>query len=221
MQFLDIMANDATHVYIVGDLFDFWYEYKNVIPKKYFNFLYKFKLMTEGGVEMHYLAGNHDFYLGQFFDNYINIKTWPDEYEFSLNNKNFFIWHGDGLGRKDGGYRFLKKIMRSKVNQKIFRFLHPDYGVTFARWVSGSSRKYTSQLNHLRDESDYFEFAEKQFKRGVDYVLMGHRHNPLEHKVGNKKYINLGDWITCFSYAVFDGKDLELKYFKDVKEVTE
>lgn len=218
LDFLDIITQDATHIFIVGDLFDFWYEYKKVIPKKYFAFLYKFKSMTESGIKIHYLAGNHDFYLGRFFDDYLNIKSCHDEYEFNLNGKSFYIWHGDGLGKKDGGYRFLKKIMRSKVNQGLFRLIHPDIGISFARWLSGSSRKYTNQLNHERDESDYFEFAEEQFKKGVDYVLMGHRHNPLEHKVGNKKYINLGDWIVNFSYAVFDGQDLELKYFKNERK---
>lgn len=220
LQFLEKIAKDATHLYIIGDLFDFWYEYKKVIPKKYFQFLYKLNGLTESGVEVHYLAGNHDFYLGQFFDDQLNITTWSDEYEFSLEGKNFYIWHGDGLGKKDGGYRLLKKIMRNKFNQRIFRLIHPDLGITLARWLSGSSRKYTNQLNHLRDEGDYFRFAEKQFENGIDYVLMGHRHNPLVHTVGEKIYINLGDWITHFTYAVFDGQDLELKHFKSEREIS-
>ena len=175
--------------------------------------------MTDQGIKIHYLAGNHDFYLGHFFDDYLNIKTWSDEYKFNLKGKNFYIWHGDGLGKKDGGYRFLKKVMRNKFNQRLFRLIHPDFGITLARWFSGSSRKYTNQLNHLRDESDYINFAEKQFAIGMDYVLMGHRHNPLVHTVGDKKYINLGDWIVNFTYAVFDGQDLELKHFKDHEEI--
>ena len=102
--------------------------------------------------------------------------------------------------------------MRNRTNNRLFRLIHPDFGIPFARFVSGSSRKYTNQIV-LRDESDYKEYAEKQFAKGIDFVLMGHRHNPLEHEVGEKKYINLGDWIVKFSYAYFDGNSLSLKYF--------
>ncbi len=214
LNFLNEIKTEATHIYFVGDVFDFWFEYKYVIPKKYFDFLYCFKALADEGIKLHYLAGNHDFSLGTFFDEKINVETHHDEYSFELAGKKFFLWHGDGLGKTDGGYRFLKKVMRSRLNQKLFRLLHPDFGIPFARFISGSSRLYTNQLNHLRDEGDYFEFAEKQFSNGFDYVMMGHRHNPLVHQVGEKKYINLGDWINHFSYAFFDGKTLELKRYK-------
>lgn len=212
-QFLTDIMEDATHLYIVGDLFDFWYEYKQVIPKKYFRILYSLKKITEKGIVVNYFAGNHDFYLGNFFDKELNIKTWQDDFEFELEGKKFYLWHGDGLGKKDRGYRFLKKIIRNRFFQSLYRLLHPDFGIPFARWVSGSSRAYTNQLNHKRDESDYFEFAEEKFKNGVDFVLMGHRHNPLVHAVENKKYINLGDWINHFTYAVFENGQLELKQY--------
>jgi len=218
LQFINEIQKDATHICIVGDLFDFWFEYKYVVPKKYFEILYHLKKLTEKGIETHYLAGNHDFYLGHFFDQYLNIKTYQDECILDIAGKKFYLWHGDGLGKKDGGYRLLKKIVRNRVNQRIFKFLHPDFGIPLARKISGSSRKYTNQLNHLRDESDYVKFAEKQFEKGFDYVMLGHRHNPLEHKNGNKKYLNLGDWIENFTYAVFNGETLELKYFKESKE---
>lgn len=213
VQFLREIKEDATHIYFVGDVFDFWFEYKYVVPKKYFNFLFVLKELSAKGIEMHYLAGNHDFHLGTFFDDSINICTWSDEYTFDLDGKKFYLWHGDGLGKKDGGYRFLKRVMRNKFNLKLFRLLHPDFGIPFAQFVSGSSREHTNQLNHLRDESDYFEFAENQFAKGYNYVLMGHRHNPLVHQQGTNKYINLGDWISKYSYAFFDGQDLELKYY--------
>ena len=216
LRFFDKIYYDATHLYIVGDLFDIWFEYKYVIPKKYFNFLYQLKRMTIKGIEIHYLAGNHDFWLGNFFDDYVGIKTWQDEYEFKLGGKRFYLFHGDGLAKKDVGYRILKRILRNKTNLRIYRLLHPDWGVPFARFVSGSSRKYTNQIN-LRDQSDYIEFAEKQFERGVDYILMGHRHNPLIHVKDQHKYINLGDWIKFNSYGIFDGRDLELKYYQRMK----
>ncbi|NOG45251.1 MAG: UDP-2,3-diacylglucosamine diphosphatase [Calditrichaeota bacterium] len=217
LDFLYNIKNEASHIYFVGDLFDFWFEYNYVVPKKYFEFLHCFRSLTEKGIKLYYLAGNHDFSLGTFFDNYVKIETYHDEYTFELADKKFYLWHGDGLGKKDGGYRFLKKVMRNRINQKLFRLLHPDFGIPFARFVSGSSRLYTNQLNHLRDESDYFEFAEKQFLNGFDYVMMGHRHNPLVHQVGEKKYINLGDWINHFSYAFFNGQTLELKKYGETK----
>lgn len=214
LQFLKSIEDQATHIFLVGDVFDFWFEYNYVIPKKNFEFLHYFRSLTDKGVQVFYLAGNHDFSLGPFFKDVMNIQTFHDEYTFALGGKKFYLWHGDGLGRKDGGYRFLKKVLRSPFNQKLFRLLHPDFGIPFARFVSGSSRHYTNQLNHLRDESDYFEFAERQFEEGFDYVMMGHRHNPLVHAVGSKKYINLGDWINHFTYAFFDGTELQLQKYK-------
>lgn len=213
LHFLQEISKDASHLYIVGDLFDFWFEYAVVIPKKYFEFLHQFKKMTEAGIEMYYLAGNHDFSLGQFFDQSLNIKTWLDEYTFELAGKKFFLWHGDGLAKEDRGYRLLKKILRSPFNQRLFRWLHPDLGFKLAHFTSGSSRKYTNQLNDQRDESDYKEFAEQKFSEGFDYVLMGHRHSPLIYDKGKHRYINLGEWIYKFSYAVFDGSELRLEYF--------
>jgi len=213
LKFLHKISKDATRIYIVGDLFDFWFEYKTVIPKKYFAFLNTFKNMTDKGIEIHYLAGNHDFALGNFFDKFLGIKTWENEYTFELAGSKFFIWHGDGLAKEDTGYRILKRILRNKFNQRIFRWIHPDLGFKLARFTSSSSRKYTNQLNYQRDEKDYIEFAEQKFSEGFNYVMMGHRHRPLVHEENSNKYINLGEWIDRCSYAVFDGKDLELSYF--------
>ena len=212
INFIDSIRDNLTHLYIVGDLFDFWYEYKYTIPKMYFQFLHLFKGLTDQGIEMHYLAGNHDFALGTFFDKELNIKTHLNTYIFELADKKFYLFHGDGVAKKDVGYRFLKRILRNKTNQKMFRWLHPDWGIPFAKFVSGSSRKYTNQLNLERDESDYIEFAEQKFSEGYDYVMMGHRHNPLKHDKDGHTYINLGDWITLFSYAVFDGNKLDLRF---------
>ncbi len=215
LRFLKSIHGDATHLYIVGDLFDFWFEYKYVVPKDYFRFLFALRNMADAGVELHYLAGNHDFALSDFFDREIGVKTWAESYAFELAGKSFFLFHGDGIAKKDIGYRILKRILRNRINQRVFRLLHPDWGIPFARLVSGSSRKYTNQLNHLRDESDYIEYAEIRFEKGADFVIMGHRHNPLVHEKGGKKYINLGDWIRYNSFALFDGQTMTLEYFKD------
>ncbi len=213
ISFLKSIQGKASHLYIVGDFFDFWFEYKYTIPKNHFELLFLLKKLQESGVEIHFLAGNHDFALGTFFDKYLDIKTWQEEYSFELGGKKFYLFHGDGIAKDDSGYRILRRILRNKFNQRIFRWLHPDLGIPLARFVSGSSRKYTNQKNALRDESDYIDFAEQKFKEGYDYVLMGHRHNPLTHEKEGHLYINLGDWLEKFTYARFDGKELALEKF--------
>ncbi len=213
-QFLSHIENEATHLFIVGDFFDFWYEYKTVVPKQYFPILCMLQRFKERGIEMHYLAGNHDFFLGDFFGRYLQIKTYLDECIVEFNNKKFFIFHGDGIDSGDVGYRILKRILRSRFNQKLFRLIHPDFGIHLAGLASGTSRKYNTQNTENRSENEYFAFAEKRFAEGYDYVIMGHRHNPLVYERGDKKYINLGDWIYHFSYAVFDGNELRLKFWK-------
>lgn len=214
LSFLKSIQDKATHLYIVGDFFDFWFEYKYTIPKGHFEFLQRLKNLRDSGIEIHFLAGNHDFALGTFFDNHLDIKTWQEEYTFELSAKKFYLFHGDGIAKEDTGYRIIRRILRNPFNQRIFRWLHPDLGIPLARFVSGSSRKYTNQKNDIRDESDYIEFAEQKFEQGFDYVLMGHRHNPLTHEKDGHIYINLGDWLSKFTYAQFDGQQLKLKHYE-------
>jgi len=213
IEFLREIENTASSVFFVGDLFDFWFEYKYVIPKKHFLIIHQLAAMREKNIQMTYLAGNHDFWLGKFFDEELGIVTSPNEWTGKLEGKRFFLYHGDGVAKKDSGYRFLKKILRNPVSIKLYQWIHPDWGIPFARFVSGSSRQYTNRIN-LNDHSDYIDFARRQFDVGYDYVIMGHRHNPYEHEENGKKYINLGDWLRYCSYAVFDGKTLEIRYYK-------
>lgn len=218
-RFLSFMAQDATHLFIVGDFFDFWFEYRTVIPKDYFPVLCRLQQFSQKGIRLYYLAGNHDFALGTFFDRYLQMQTADDTLSIELGGKKFFLFHGDGIERGDKGYRFLKRILRSRLNQKLFRLIHPDFGIRLAKKVSGTSRKYSTINNKLRSEEEYFEFAQKRFAEGYDYVIMGHRHNPLIFEEKGKKYVNLGDWITNYSYAVFDGNDLHLRYWPSDQNV--
>jgi UDP-2,3-diacylglucosamine hydrolase len=213
LEFLREIEKSASSVFFVGDLFDFWFEYKYVIPKKHFAVIHQLARMREKNIKITYLAGNHDFWLGNFFDRELGIQTFNDEWTVEIEGKQFFLYHGDGVAKKDGGYRFLKKVLRNPLSIRLFKWIHPDWGIPFARFVSGSSRQYTNQIK-LNDHSDYIDFARHQFEEGYDYVIMGHRHNPYEHEENGKKYINLGDWLHNFSYAVFDGKTLEIKYNK-------
>lgn len=210
LNFLNKIHNDAERIFFVGDLFDFWFEYKYAIPKKHFSILNQLAILQKKKIEMHYLAGNHDFFLGNFFENELNIRTYSNEWTGKIGGKKFYIFHGDGIAKKDTGYRLLKKIIRSPVSIKLYRLIHPDIGIPFARFISGSSRMYTDNIK-LDDQNDYIEFARERFNEGFDFVIMGHRHEPFVLKENKNKYINLGDWMFHFSYAVFDGDNLELK----------
>ncbi len=209
--FLHQLEDVATRIFFVGDLFDFWFEYKYVIPKKHFPIIRQLSRLNDRGIEMHYLPGNHDFWLGKFFDRELGIQTYSDDWEGEIDGKKFYLFHGDGIAHKDKGYRILRKFLRMPVNIRLFRWLHPDLGIPFARLVSGSSRQYTNQLK-LNDHNDYIAFAKTKFELGFDYVIMGHRHKPFIHTENKCKYVNLGDWLENFSFGVFDGKDLRIDY---------
>jgi len=216
IKFLRHIENKTSIIFFVGDLFDFWFEYKYTIPKHYFSILNQFVRLRDKNIEIHYLPGNHDFWLGQFFKDELGIQTYDNEWTGELFGKKFYLFHGDGVAKRDIGYRFLRRILRNKINLRLFRLIHPDWGIPFARWVSGSSRHYTQNLN-LDDHSDYIEFARERFAEGFDYVIMGHRHNPLLHKENENVYINLGDWLYHNSYAVFDGSNVQIKYAQNNK----
>ena len=208
--FLKSLETKADRIFFVGDLFDFWFEYKQAIPKKHFATLHQLARLREHNIELHYLPGNHDFWLGEFFQRELGIHTYDDDWSGEIEGKKFYLFHGDGIAKKDVGYRLLRRFLRFPLNLKIFRLLHPDWGIPFARFVSGSSRHYTNHIK-LNDHRDYIEFAQTKFKEGFDYVLMGHRHNPYVHDENGKKYINLGDWLMNYTYAVFDGHELRLE----------
>ena len=213
VNFLKEIEKTASAVFFIGDLFDFWFEYKYVIPKKHFVIIHQLAIMREKKIAITYLAGNHDFWLGSFFDKELGIVTVNEEWTGKIAGKRFFLYHGDGIAKKDGGYRILKRILRNPLSIKLYQWIHPDWGIPFARFISGSSRQYTNRID-LSDHSDYIDFAKRQFDEGYDFVIMGHRHNPYEYEENGKKYINLGDWLHYFSYAVFNGKTLEIRYNK-------
>jgi UDP-2,3-diacylglucosamine hydrolase len=212
ISFLRDLESAAECIFFVGDLFDFWFEYKYTIPKKYFSILFQLARFKERNIKMHYLPGNHDFWLGEFFKKELGIYSYTNDWSGEISGKKFYLFHGDGIARKDVGYRILKKILHNNMSLKLFRLLHPDVGIPLARFVSGSSRLYTDQIK-LNSEQDYIEFAVSKFAQGYDYVIMGHQHQPKIYETGKKKYINLGDWLIHYSYALYNGTDLELRYY--------
>ncbi|HTY36129.1 MAG TPA: UDP-2,3-diacylglucosamine diphosphatase [Bacteroidota bacterium] len=209
---LDRVAEDGEHLFIVGDLFDFWFEYRTVVPKGYVRLFAKLADLSESGVSLTYLAGNHDFWLRDYFEQEMGMKIVRDPVERTIHGKRFYLHHGDGLLRNDTGYRILKSVLRNKVNIALFSLVHPDLAAAIARWSSHKSRQYTSKRKYEGD--DMATFAEQKINEGYDFVVMGHNHVPCKRNIGQGVYVNLGDWISERTYAVFDGQSLDLKQWE-------
>lgn len=212
VKFLETVERDGEQVFIVGDLFDYWFEYKTVVPKGFFRLFNKLAGLTEKGIAVSYLAGNHDFWLKSYFLDELGVHVFPDPIERTIHGKRFYIHHGDGLMKNDTGYRILKRILRNRLNIFLFSLLHPDLASRIARGSSQASRNHVGKRTF--EEHDMVAFAEKKIQDGFDFVVMGHNHVPLRRNIGKGAYVNLGDWISEYTYAVFDGKKLELKKWK-------
>ncbi len=213
--FLESIRHDAAQIFIVGDIFDFWYEYTKVVPKGYVRLLGKLAELTDSGIAIHVFVGNHDMWMSGYFEKELNIPVYHHPEIFEWNGKRFYIGHGDGLGPGDRGFKFIKKIFRSKVCQWLFGQLHPTWGIGLANYFSRKSREKTGSSDEvfLGEENEWLIIYSKEVlqKEHYDYFIFGHRHLPLNCKLaGNSRYINLGDWIRNFTYAVFDGNDVQL-----------
>jgi UDP-2,3-diacylglucosamine hydrolase len=220
VQFLDSIKKDAAAIFIVGDLFDFWYEYKKVVPKGYVRILGKIAELTDAGIPIHFFVGNHDMWMKNYFQKELNTTVYFEPAEFTFNKKRFLIGHGDGLGPGDKGYKFIKKIFRNPICQWLFGILPPRLGIGLADFLSKKSRAKTGTTNEvfLGEEKEWLVVYAKEIlqKQHYDYFVFGHRHLPLDIALNEKsKYINLGDWIKYFTYAVFDGENLSLEYYKN------
>lgn len=219
VQFLDEIKHDAEQIFIVGDLFDFWYEYKTVVPRGYVRILGKLAELTDSGIMIHFFVGNHDMWMTDYFQKEFNIPVYFEPKTFDFNNKKFLIGHGDGLGPGDRGYKFIKKIFRNKICQWLFGILPPAIGIGIANYFSNKSRsREDSNIEVFLGEQDEWLLIyskEVLLKEHFDYFIFGHRHLPIDFTLNeNSRYINLGEWINYNSYAVFDGTNLELKYYK-------
>jgi UDP-2,3-diacylglucosamine hydrolase len=211
LRFLDEIKSTATEIFIVGDLFDVWIEYRQVVPKGHYRILSKIYELVEKGIKVNYLAGNHDFWRSKYFKDEFGIELTDKPVIREIDHKKFFITHGDGLAYHDTGYKILKKILRNKVCQFLYSWIHPDIGIWLARKSSAKSRDYTD--NKEFSEHDGMKvYAFGKIDEGMDYVILGHRHRPAMVKYKNGHFIVLGDWIKNFSYGIF--RDGEFKLFK-------
>ena len=208
--FLDSIMGDANQLYIVGDLFDAWIEYRSVIPKGHHRLLTKLEDLVRRGIAVHYVVGNHDFWMRDYFSTELGVTTYADAIETTIDGKRFYIHHGDGFALNDAGYRILKKVLRHPLAVWLYTWVHPDIGFGIARSTSRKSRGYTAKKEY-GEEDGMIQAAEKKIHEGFDIVVMGHRHQPLSKKIGNGMYINLGDWMNFNTYAVFCNGTIELK----------
>ncbi len=213
VRFLEFAKSEAAELFIVGDLFDYWFEYKRVYQKGYFRTLTALQNITEAGIKVHYFIGNHDFMHGDFFEKEIGAIMYEDPIERELNGKKFFIGHGDGLVKNDMGYNILKKIMRNKTLQTLYSWVHPDIGIAIASGTSKSSREYTSKKNYGEIDGLY-EAACRKIDDGFDYVIFGHLHERQFEKYNDGTYINLGSWLDAPCYGVYRDNTFEIVDWK-------
>lgn len=218
IRFLQKLEKDATDVFFIGDLFDFWFEYKTVVPKGFVRVLGKLAEIRDSGIPIYFFVGNHDLWMKDYFKTELNIPTYRDPKEFIFNNKTFLIGHGDGLGPGDKGYKRMKKVFTNPLSRWLYKWLHPDIGMWLAQYLSTQNKLISGEedVKFLGEDNEWLvQYAKRKLEsKHCDFFVFGHRHYPMDIQLNkNSKYINTGDWISHFTYAVFDGKDLELKTY--------
>jgi UDP-2,3-diacylglucosamine hydrolase len=218
VSWLDTIKADAAEVFLMGDVFDFWFEYKTVVPKGYIRFLGKLAELADAGVKLWFFKGNHDMWMFDYFERELGATIISNELVIVRNGKKFYLHHGDGLGPGDTFYKFLKKFFRSKFCQWLFARIHPNLGVGIANYWSKHSRIANEKKEeHKPGEQEWLvTYCQELLKTHFyDYLMFGHRHLPLDIQLGDKsRYINLGEWVNACSYAVFDGETVKLKHFE-------
>jgi UDP-2,3-diacylglucosamine hydrolase len=220
VRWLNQIRSDAAIIYLMGDVFDYWFEYKHAVPKGYVRLLGKLAELSDSGIEIHYFTGNHDMWVFDYLPTEIGLTLHRDPIFQEYNNQKFYLGHGDGLGPGDHGYKFIKKLFANRIAQWLFARFHPNFGISLMRYFSKKSRIATGDddANFLGEDKEWLIIHSKEVlqKEHFDYFIFGHRHLPLDLKIGsNSRYINLGEWINHFMYAEFDGTTVSLKKFEE------
>ncbi|MFK5889676.1 MAG: UDP-2,3-diacylglucosamine diphosphatase [Flavobacteriaceae bacterium] len=218
ISWLDTVKKDADTLFLLGDLFDFWFEYRNVVPKGFVRVLGKLAELRDAGIKIHFFVGNHDLWMRDYFEKELNIPVYFKPQIFTFDDKKFYIGHGDGLGPGDKGYKRMKKVFTNPFSKWLFRWLHPDLGVRLGQYLSTQNKLISGEEDVVflgKDQEWLVQYAKtKLAKQHYDYFVFGHRHLPMEIALNNKStYINLGDWVSHFTYAVFEDDKLSLKNF--------
>jgi UDP-2,3-diacylglucosamine hydrolase len=216
---LNEVKEDAAAIFLLGDLFDFWFEYKTVVPKGFVRVLGKLAEIKDSGIPIYFFVGNHDLWMKDYFEKELNIPVYHKPQVFTFNDNSFFIGHGDGLGPGDKGYKRMKKVFTFPLFQWMFKWFHPDLGMKLGQYMSVKNKMISGDedAKFLGEENEWLaQYCKRKLEtRHYDYFVFGHRHLPLDIDLNNQsKYINLGDWISHFTYGVFDGKALTLNTYK-------
>ena len=214
---LDQIKTDAQAIFFLGDLFDFWFEYKKVVPKGFTRLFGKLAELSDSGVDLFFFVGNHDCWIGNYFEDELGINVFHKKVDLNIDKYNILIGHGDGLGPGDNKYKFLKLLFRNPILKKLFSFIHPDIGISLGSFLSQKNKilSGSEKVFESEDKEMLFSYCKDVLKtKYYHFFIFGHRHIPLELDLGNNsKYFNTGDWITHFSYLVYDGNSFNLNYF--------
>ncbi|MEX0273388.1 MAG: UDP-2,3-diacylglucosamine diphosphatase [Flavobacteriaceae bacterium] len=218
VQWLDTIKSDAGAIFLLGDLFDFWMEYKTVVPKGFVRVLGKLAELADAGTPIYYFVGNHDLWMNGYFEKELGIPVFHKPQQFEINGTSFFIGHGDGLGPGDHGYKRMKKVFVHPFSKWLYRWLHPDWGVRLAQYLSVKNKAISGEedVQFLGEDKEWLvQYCKRKLEtQQYDYFVFGHRHLPLEIALNEQStYVNLGDWITYYTYAVFDGEKLRPKTY--------
>lgn len=205
---------------MLGDLFDFWFEYKQVVPKGFVRILGKLAELSDSGIRLYFFVGNHDMWMRDYFQKELGIEVFYEPQKFTFNDRRFLIGHGDGLGPGDYRYKFLKKIFRNKLAKALFGALHPSWGMGIANYFSRRSRAASGHSDEVflgEDKEWLIAYCKEVLQtEHFDYFIFGHRHLPIEFVLSDEStYINIGEWLTKCSYAAFDGEKVSLLYYNE------
>lgn len=219
VKWLDVIKHEAHAIYLLGDIFDFWFEYEYAIPKGFIRLQGKLAELRDAGIPIVFFTGNHDMWMFDYFPEQLGIPVYRKPQAIQVGSQKLFIGHGDGLGPGDHTYKFLKKFFDSRLCQWLFARIHPNLGIGIASYWSRTSRirssKREEKFRGENGESLWTYCTEIERNQHHDFYIFGHRHLPLELKIGeHSRYINLGEWLNVYSYAVYDGKQVVLKTFK-------
>jgi len=219
IRWLDQIKRDVQILFLMGDLFDFWHEWKYVVPKGYIRVLGKIAELKDSGIDIYFFVGNHDLWMKNYFEVELGIPVFFEKRYYEINGKQFLLAHGDGLGPGDKGYKRMKKVFTNPLAQWAFRWLHPDIAMKIANYMSQKNKMISGveDQKFLGEDKEFLILysKEKLKTEKIDYFVYGHRHLPLIFDLDKgAKYINLGDWISYFTYGVFDGENFELNSFK-------
>jgi len=219
VRWLEFIEPNCSELFLMGDIFDFWFEYSKVIPKGFIRLQGKLAQMADSGIKICFFKGNHDMWVRDYFTEEIGMEIISDEMIMERNGKKFFLHHGDGLGPGDHKYKFLRKVFRSSLCQWLFARVHPNFGIGIANaWSRGSRAAQTEKETYLGADQEWLAvYAKEQLaQQHFDYFIFGHRHLPLDLDLGKgSRYVNIGEWLNYNSYAVFDGQNLKLEYFEN------